>query len=56
MTPAAISRDGNFVIGDTTAGGDFGPKGANVVRAPWTPGAAGAQILLRDAKGPSYSG
>jgi hypothetical protein len=56
MTPAAISRDGNFVIGDTTGGEDFGPKGSNVVRAPWEPGAAGARVLLRNAKDPSYSG
>jgi hypothetical protein len=56
MTPSAISKDGNFVIGDTTGGEDFGPKGSNVVRAPWVPGTAGVRVLLRNAKDPSYSG
>lgn len=55
VTPSALSRDGRFVIGDSTGGEDFGPDRADVVRVPWAPGGK-ARVLLRNAIAPSFSG
>jgi Tol biopolymer transport system component len=54
FAPSALSRDGRYVIGDTTAGQDFGPRGANVVRVPW--GGGKARVLLHNAMAPSFNG
>ena len=53
LTPSALTSDGQFVIGDNTAGQDFGPDRANVIRVPWAGGKA--KVLLRNAVTPSYT-
>jgi hypothetical protein len=55
LWPFALSRDGNYVIGETpvTASGGFAGK-TNILRAPW--GGGKTQVLLRRAMNPSFSG
>jgi hypothetical protein len=54
LTPSALSRDGEFVVGDSSGGEDFGPPQTNVGRVPWGGGAA--HVLLRGAAKPSFNG
>ena len=53
VTPAALSRDGRFVIGgDNTESPEAGRS--NVVRVPWNGGKA--RVLLRRCANPSFNG
>jgi hypothetical protein len=53
VTPAALSRDGRFVIGgDNTESPE--PGRSNVVRVPWKGGKA--RVLIRRAGSPSFNG
>jgi hypothetical protein len=53
VTPAALSRDGRFVIGgDNTESPEAGRS--NVVRVPWKGGKA--RMLIRRAGSPSFNG
>jgi Tol biopolymer transport system component len=53
VTPAALSRDGRFVIGgDNTESPE--PGRSNFVRVPWTGGKA--RMLIRRAGSPSFNG
>jgi hypothetical protein len=55
VAPSALSRDGSYIVGDTTGGEDYGPRRANVVRVPWARGGK-AHVLLRDAYIASFNG
>ncbi len=54
VTPAALSRDGRFVIGGDNTEASYDPSRSNVVRVPWTGGKA--RVLLRHAGSPSFNG
>ncbi len=54
VTPAALSRDGRFVIGGDNTEDTFDPSRSNIVRVPWTGGKA--RVLLHRAGSPSFSG
>jgi hypothetical protein len=54
VTPAALSRDGRFVIGGDNTEDSFDPGRSNVVRVPWTGGKA--RVLLRRAGSPDFNG
>jgi hypothetical protein len=54
VSPAALSRDGRYVIGQTGDAETTGLAGSNVVRVPWGGGAK--KILLRQAVEPSFNG
>jgi hypothetical protein len=54
VTPAALSRDGRFVIGGDNTEASFDPGRSNVVRVPWTGGKA--RVLLRRAGSPGFNG
>ena len=54
VTPAALSRNGRFVIGGDNTEDTFDPARSNVVRVPWTGGKA--RVLLRRAGSPGFNG
>jgi hypothetical protein len=54
VTPAALSRDGRFVIGGDNTEDTFDPGRSNVVRVPWTGGKA--RVLIRRAGSPGFNG
>jgi hypothetical protein len=55
LSPAAFSRAGRYVIGQTGDAESTGLAGSNIVRVPWTRG-GGRHILLRHAVEPSFNG
>jgi hypothetical protein len=55
LSPAAFSRDGRYVIGQTGDAETTGLAGSNIVRVPWARGGR-KQILLRHAVEPSFNG
>jgi len=55
LSPAAFSRDGRYVIGQTGDAETTGLAGSNVVRVPWAHGGR-KHILLRQAVEPSFNG
>jgi hypothetical protein len=54
VTPAALSRDGRFVIGGDNTESPDEPRRSDVVRVPWRGGKA--RVLLRRAASPSFNG
>jgi hypothetical protein len=54
VTPAALSRDGRFVIGGDNTEASDDPGRSNVVRVPWAGGKA--RVLLHHAGSPSFNG
>jgi Tol biopolymer transport system component len=54
VSPAAVSRDGRYVIGQTGDAESTGVTRSNVVRVPWGGGAK--KVLLRGAVEPSFNG
>jgi hypothetical protein len=54
VSPAAISRDGRYVVGQTGDAESTGLANSNVVRVPWGGGAK--RVLLRQAVEPSFNG
>jgi hypothetical protein len=55
VSPAALSRDGQYVIGQTGDAETTGLAGSNIVRVPWARGGR-RHILLRHAVEPSFNG
>ncbi len=55
LSPAAFSRDGRYVIGQTGDAETTGLAGSNIVRVPWARGGR-RHILLRHAVEPSFNG
>jgi hypothetical protein len=55
VSPAAFSRDGRYVIGQTGDAETTGLAGSNIVRVPWARGGR-KQVLLRHAVQPSFNG
>ena len=54
VTPAALSRDGRFVIGGDNTEESYDARSSDVVRVPWNGGRA--RVLLRRAASPSFNG
>jgi hypothetical protein len=55
LSPAAFSRDGRYVIGQTGDAETTGLAGSNIARVPWARGGR-KHILLRHAVEPSFNG
>jgi len=54
VSPAALSRDGRYVIGQTGDAESTGLAGSNIVRVPWRGGRR--HVLVRHAVEPSFNG
>jgi hypothetical protein len=55
LSPAALSQDGRYVIGQTGDAESTGIAGSNIVRMPWARGGK-KRVLLRHLIEPSFNG
>ena len=55
LSPAALSRDGRYVIGETGDAATTGIAGSNIVRKTWARGGK-KRVLLRGLISPSFNG